>query len=134
MGFTREEFVGGMQRLQCDELQKLRAKLPELRESLRDSTRCKEIYRFTFGFAVDQGQRCLPLEMCVEFWKLLLKQHFALLDQWIVYVEARVKNAISKDTWMMLYDFATQVKADLSDYDASDAWPVLLDEFVEHVR
>lgn len=132
--FTREEFSSGMQRLGCDDAQKLRAKLEELRAILNDRVRCKEIYAFTFQFALDQGQRCLPQEMCVEFWKLLLRQHFALLDQWIAFVEQRVKNAISKDTWMMLYDLATQVKPDLSDYDMNGAWPVLIDEFVEAVR
>lgn len=132
--FTREEFVGGMQRLGCDDLLKLRGKLEELRASLSDRHRCKEIYAFTFQFALDQGQRCLPVEMCVELWKLLLRPHFALLDQWLAFVEQRVKNAISKDTWMMLYDLATQVQPDLSDYDMNGAWPVLIDEFVEAVK
>eukprot|EP00927_Polykrikos_kofoidii_P013227 TRINITY_DN15756_c0_g1_i1.p1 TRINITY_DN15756_c0_g1~~TRINITY_DN15756_c0_g1_i1.p1 ORF type:complete len:306 (+),score=46.02 TRINITY_DN15756_c0_g1_i1:109-918(+) len=132
--FTREEFVGGMQRLGCDEAQKLRFKLPELQAALKDRVRCKEIYAYTFQFALEQGQRCLPADMCVEFWKLLLTGHFALLDQWICFVETRVKNAITKDTWLMLYDLATQLKPDLSDYDVNGAWPVLLDEFVEAVR
>eukprot|EP00928_Gymnodinium_smaydae_P056216 TRINITY_DN39632_c0_g1_i1.p1 TRINITY_DN39632_c0_g1~~TRINITY_DN39632_c0_g1_i1.p1 ORF type:complete len:290 (-),score=46.57 TRINITY_DN39632_c0_g1_i1:192-947(-) len=132
--FTRQEFSRGMQALGCDELIKLRSKLPELQAALKDKTACKEIYSFTFQFALDQGQRCLPAEMCIEFWKLLLVGHFALLEQWIVFVETRVKNAISKDTWMMLYDLATAVKPDLSDYDENGAWPVLLDEFVEYVK
>jgi len=132
--FTREEFIGGMQRLGCDDISKLKAKLEELRAMLADRTTCKEIYAFTFQFALDQGQRCLPVEMCVEFWKLLLRDHFALLDAWLNFVEQKVKNAISKDTWMMLYDLATQVKPDLSDYDMNGAWPVLLDEFVEQVK
>ena len=132
--FTRDELLGGMQRLGCDDIQKLRGKLDELRSMLSDRTTCKEIYAFTFQFALDQGQRCLPVEMCVEFWKLLLREHFALLDKWLAFVELKVKNAISKDTWLMLYDLATQVKPDLSDYDISGAWPVLLDEFVEYVR
>jgi len=136
--FTREEFTGGMQRLGTDELQKLRSKLEELRAMLADKTTCKEIYWFTFQFALDHGQRCLPVEMCVEFWKLLLRgqnwNHFAQLDAWLSFVDQRVKNSISKDTWMMLYDLATQVKPDLSDYDMNGAWPVLLDEFVEQVK
>ncbi|CAE8622212.1 unnamed protein product, partial [Polarella glacialis] len=132
--FTREEFAGGMQRLGCDDVAKLRAKLEELRAQLLDRVVCKDVYAFTFQFALDQGQRCLPAEMCVEFWKLLLRAHFPLLDIWIGFVEEKVKNAISKDTWMMLYDLATQVKPDLSDYDENGAWPVLIDEFVEHVR
>jgi len=132
--FTRDEFCGGMQRLGCDEILKLRGKVEELRGALQDRVACKEVYAYTFQFALDQGQKCLPVEMCVEFWKLLLRNHFALLDTWIGFVEQRCKNAISKDTWMMLYDLATQVKPDLSDYDMNGAWPVLIDEFVEFVR
>mmetsp|Transcript_118736 Transcript_118736/g.265114 ORF Transcript_118736/g.265114 Transcript_118736/m.265114 type:complete len:254 (+) Transcript_118736:53-814(+) len=132
--FTREEFMGGMQRLGCDDIHKLRSKLGDLRAMLNDRTQCKEIYAFTFHFALDPGQRCLPAEMCIEFWKLLLRAHFALLDSWLSFVEQRVKNTISKDTWLMLYDLATQVKPDLSDYDMNGAWPVLIDEFVEEVK
>lgn len=132
--FTREEFCGGMQRLGCDDIAKLKAKLEELREALVNRGMCKEIYGYTFQFALDQGQRCLPVEMCVEFWKLLLRQHFPLLDLWLAFVEQRVKNAVSKDTWLMLYDLATQVKPDLSDYDMNGAWPVVIDEFVEWAK
>lgn len=132
--FTREEFCGGMQRLGCDDLLKLRAKLEELKYALVDRVACKEVYAYTFQFALDQGQKCLPLEMCIEFWKLLLRNHFALLDAWLNFVQQRCNHAISKDTWMMLYDLATQVKPDLSDYDLNGAWPVLIDEFVESVK
>mmetsp|Transcript_53804 Transcript_53804/g.114876 ORF Transcript_53804/g.114876 Transcript_53804/m.114876 type:complete len:254 (+) Transcript_53804:111-872(+) len=132
--FTREEFLGGMQRLGCDGPEKLRAKIEEMRHSLNDKVACKEIYAFTFQFALDQGQRCLPLDMSVEFWKLLLRPHFAKLDDWLDFVDKRCRNAISKDTWMMLYDLATQVQPDLSDYDINDAWPVMIDDFVEFVK
>lgn len=132
--FTREEFLIGMQRMGVDDAAKLRAKVDDLRQTLHDKSACKDVYAFTFQFALEHGQRCLPADLCIEFWKLLLRPHFSLLDRWIVFVEERVKNAISKDTWLMLYDLATQVKPDLSDYDSDGAWPVLLDEFVDAVR
>mmetsp|Transcript_24092 Transcript_24092/g.45483 ORF Transcript_24092/g.45483 Transcript_24092/m.45483 type:complete len:259 (-) Transcript_24092:83-859(-) len=133
--FSREEFQTGMQRLGADELPKLQAKLPDMRQALQDRGACKEVYAFTFQFALDQGQRCLPVDMCIEFWKILLPAHFALLETWISWVEQHVKNHVSKDTWMMLFDLATQVKPDLSDYDLQNgAWPVVLDEFVDFVR
>lgn len=132
--FTREEFVGGMQRLGCDDIVKLKRKLVDLRAQLEDKTACKEVYAFSFQFALDQGQRCLPVDLCIELWKLLLKGHFAHLEAWLSFVDRKVKNAVSKDTWMMLYDLATQVKPDLSDYDMNGAWPVMIDEFVESVR
>lgn len=134
--FTREEFCGGMSRLGCDQPLKLKAKVEEeLRAELRDRQQCKEIYGYTFQFALDKGQRCLPLEICIEFWKLLLRPHFPLLDEWCTFAHENCKNSISKDVWMMLFDLATQVRPDLSDYDSENgAWPVLIDEFVDWMR
>lgn len=77
----------------------------------------------------------LPVELVVELWKLLLKDHFALLEEFCAFVVENCKNTISKDVWMMVFDLATTVKPDLSDYDMDGgAWPVLLDEFVEQHR
>ena len=36
------------------------------------------------------------MDMCIEFWKLLLPKHFALLETWIQWVEQNVKNHVSK--------------------------------------
>lgn len=132
--FTREEFTIGMSRLRCDDIAKLRGALGDLRAMLQSTKACKEIYVYTFQFALDMGQRCLPVEICIEFWKMLLRDHFVLLDEWIGFVEENVKNSISKDTWTMLWDLAAQVRPDLSDYDMNGAWPVLLDEFVEKMK
>uniref|UniRef100_A0A7S2MZV9 Defective in cullin neddylation protein n=1 Tax=Alexandrium andersonii TaxID=327968 RepID=A0A7S2MZV9_9DINO len=132
--FTREEFVSGMAALGCENAEKLRARLGELRAVLNDTVKGKEVYCYSFHFALDQGQRCLPRDICIELWKLLLCDHFALLDRWIAFVEERAKEMIPQDTWMMLWDFSVEVSSDLSNYDPDSAWPVLFDEFVEHVR
>ena len=39
--------------------------------------------------------------------------------------------AVSKDTWNQLYDFSKSIKPDLSNFDETAAWPVMIDEFVE---
>lgn len=132
--FTQEEFNRGMTVLGCDSVSRLRVRLDDLRAVLADKTQCKEVYEYTFQFALDPGQRCLPPEICIELWRLFLPPHFRLLDAFIDFMERRVKHAISKDTWMMVYDLATQVQPDLSDYDIESSWPVVLDEFVESVR
>lgn len=132
--FTREEFVRGMEKLRCDDLKKLQGKLGECRAMLADKKGCKEVYGFTFHFSLDEGQRCLPVDVCLELWKLLLPPHFALLEAWLSFVEEHAKCNIPQDTWMMLYDLATQLKPDLSDFDVDGSWPVLLDDFVESVR
>ncbi|CAJ1400568.1 unnamed protein product [Effrenium voratum] len=56
--FTREEFTTGMQRLGADELPKLKAKVADMRQALQDRAACKEVYAFTFQFALDQGDAC----------------------------------------------------------------------------
>lgn len=132
--FSKQEFVSGMQGLRCDSLESLQRMIPLMRTELQDRIVCKSIYSFTFNFALEENQKALPPSLCCEFWKLLLPAHFARLPEWITYVENNVKNNITKDTWLMVYDLATQCEADLSDYDVDGAWPVLLDDFIEHIR
>lgn len=132
--FTREEFTRGMAHFRCADVVDLQSSLGQLRATLEDAGACKQVYAFAFSFALDEGQRCLPVDTCVELWKLFMPPHFALLDKWVAFIEGRGRLAIPRDTWLMVYDLATQVKPDLSDYDADSAWPVLLDDFVEWVR
>jgi DCN1-like protein 1/2 len=49
--YSRDEWVNGMSRMACDSIDKLRAKLPELRGELRDPARFQEVYSFAFGWA-----------------------------------------------------------------------------------
>jgi DCN1-like protein 1/2 len=133
--FTRDEFCRGVVRLECDTLEKLKGKVPEMRQMLKDKTQMKDIYTYTFDLSLESGQRVLPVEYCVELWKILLPDHFVLLPEFLLFVEENCKNSISKDLWAMTFDLATQCQPDLSDYDADGgAWPVFLDEFVENYR
>jgi len=132
--FTKEEFMRGMTDLSCMNIRQLQEKLPELRAEFGNKATCKKIYEFTFEFTLDCGQRCLPLDICIELWKILLANNFFLLDEWIAFAETSGCNTISRDSWMMLYDFATEVKPDLSNYEDDCSWPVLLDDFVASVR
>ena len=40
-------------------MEKLRSKLPGLESDLRDSTKFKDLYQFTFNFAKNPGQKSL---------------------------------------------------------------------------
>lgn len=132
--YTSQEFMEGMQKLQCESLDKLKNKLPELRQELVVADALKRVYSYVFTFALEKGQKTLSQDLCIEFWNMLLTNHFPLLPEWIAFVRERVRNTITKDTWVLLFDFATQVKADLSNYDEDGAWPVLLDEFAEYIK
>ena len=43
----------------CDSIEKLRSKLPSLESDLRDISKFKDLYQFTFNFAKNPGQKSL---------------------------------------------------------------------------
>ena len=55
------------------------------------------------------------------------------MDLWLQFLDTQ-KYAISKDTYILLYDFTQSIDKDMSNYDENGAWPVLIDEFVEYAR
>ncbi|TYZ66902.1 hypothetical protein PybrP1_002077 [[Pythium] brassicae (nom. inval.)] len=132
--FTRSEFVRGFEKLGCQSMDELKATLPLLRRKLREPTEFAPIYSFTFGFAKDPTQKSLALDIAVGLWELLLPQYFPLLPHWLAFVKANCRNSISKDVWMQVLEFGTQIKPDLSNFDENGAWPVLLDDFVTHLQ
>lgn len=92
----------------CDSPEKLKTILPRLEQELKDSTKFKDFYQFTFNFAKNptqkglgkpsrgRGQRSplqqwrflmcvcffLDLEMAVAYWNLVLSGRFKFLDLW----------------------------------------------------
>ncbi|CAH1114298.1 unnamed protein product [Psylliodes chrysocephalus] len=129
--FTRDEFINGMTELGCDNIDKLKARLPTLENELRDNYKFKDFYHFTFNYAKNPGQKGLDLDMAIAYWNIVLKGKFKFLNLWCTFLQENHKRSIPKDTWNLLLDFAQQIADDMSNYDEEGAWPVLIDDFVE---
>lgn len=134
--FKKAEFVAGLKALNCDTIEKLQSKVPELRQSLADPKAFKQVYAYVFLFSREVGCRSLSLDAAVSLWRLLLADKFPMVNRWIEFLEGRTKkHDISKDTWEMLLDFLEIIqKNGIEGYDPYGSWPTLIDEFVESLR
>jgi len=95
--------------------------------------RYKDFYSFCYDYGFYSGG--VEREMAILLWKSLLKIRYPkLANKWFSFLEVKKVNAISRDTWMCFLDFANEIFEDMSNYDPSGAWPVLIDEFVEYAN
>jgi len=134
--FTRQEFLSGCKALKTDSCKGIQAKLPEVVvQTMADQEKFKELYRFAYKFGLDcsSGQRILPVEMAVSLWLLVFSQNEPpLLKKWLHFLEKHPQvRGIPRDTWNMFLNFTNTVGSDLTQYDDTEAWPSLFDDFVE---
>jgi len=140
--FTRKEFIRGFRALRCDSVSAVSSHLLEVIEEVRSSPeRFHELYRWTYQFALDKdcGQRVLPVELATGLWRIVFTARSitppAILDPWLDFLEKQPPGAIRsipRDTWDMFLKFVDVVGDDLANYNDEEAWPSLLDDFVEY--
>ncbi|GAB2276350.1 hypothetical protein Dimus_011080 [Dionaea muscipula] len=132
--FSKQEFIGGLQALGIDSLDKFRERIPYMRSELKDEQKFREIYNFAFAWAKEKGQKSLALDTAIGMWQLLFDERkWPLIEHWCQFLQVRHNKAISRDTWSQLLEFVRLVDPHLSNYDAEGAWPYLIDEFVEYL-
>eukprot|EP00879_Flechtneria_rotunda_P019384 GHRR01020361.1.p1 GENE.GHRR01020361.1~~GHRR01020361.1.p1 ORF type:complete len:276 (+),score=83.92 GHRR01020361.1:305-1132(+) len=106
--YTKDEWTTGLTRMAVDSIDKLKAKLSELRTELRDPKRFQDVYNFAFSWAREKGQKCLQLETALGMWQLLYAddRRWQYIDDWCNFLQKHHNRAISKDTWVQLFEFA----------------------------
>ncbi|GAB7339577.1 hypothetical protein MBLNU457_6180t2 [Dothideomycetes sp. NU457] len=144
---TRDGFVNGLSGENVSDLSKTRnivlkrqAQLPQ--ESGRATFR--SIYKHTFVIARPQGQKAVPLEAAIEYWKVLFSEpslawataNTPWLDWWIEFLNDRWKKSVNKDMWDQTLSFAQKTLEDdsLKWWSEDSAWPGVIDEFVEYAQ
>ncbi|TPX63594.1 hypothetical protein SpCBS45565_g06493 [Spizellomyces sp. 'palustris'] len=132
--FRRKGWMEGWTNLGCDTIEKMREVIPSLREELKDPSKFRDVYNYTFNFARAENQKSLGLDTAIAFWELLLKDKFKHLDLWVEFLREKHGKAISKDTWNLLLEFIRTSDENFSNHDTDSAWPVLIDSFVEYAR
>ncbi|XAR51725.1 hypothetical protein NMG60_11006438 [Bertholletia excelsa] len=112
-----------------DEIFKLMSRLDLMVDFLEFS----RFYDFVFFICRENGQKNITVSRAVTCWRLILAGRFRLLNQWCDFVEKNQRHNISEDTWRQVLAFSRCVHENLEGYDPEGAWPVLIDDFVEHM-
>ncbi|KAL5167349.1 DCN1-like protein 2 [Glycine soja] len=113
-----------------DELSMLMSRL-NLRADFSEFSR---FYDFVFFMCRENGQKNITVSRAVTAWKLVLAGRFSLLHPWCDFVEKNQRYNIYEDTWQQVLAFSGFTHDSLDAYDPEGAWPVLIDDFVEHVH
>ncbi|XP_022134354.1 uncharacterized protein LOC111006635 [Momordica charantia] len=98
-----------------------------------DFSEFSRFYEFVFFVCRENGQKNITVHRAVKAWRLVLDGRFRLLNQWCNFVENNQRHNISEDTWQQVLAFSRCVHENLEGYDPEGAWPVLIDDFVEHM-
>jgi len=127
----RSEFVDGFSAVGCDTIDKIKSEMNNVREMLKDKARFRDFYRWLFDFIKEESDRkSVDLEPAIEFMKCVLTPHFALCNEFIDFLKVQKVKTVTADVWTQTFEFARDIKTDLSNYELDGAWPVLFDEFV----
>ncbi|KAM7267095.1 hypothetical protein ACFE04_009261 [Oxalis oulophora] len=98
-----------------------------------DFSEFSRFYGFVFFVCRENGQKNITVSRAVTAWRLILAGRFRLLNQWCDFVEKNQRHNITADTWQQVLAFSRCVHENLEGYDPEGAWPVLIDDFVEHM-
>ncbi|XP_010257617.1 PREDICTED: uncharacterized protein LOC104597642 isoform X2 [Nelumbo nucifera] len=126
---VEESRVQKSDRLIFEDLSKLMSRL----DLMVDSCQFARFYDFVFFMCRENGQKNITVSRAIAAWRLVLAGRFRLLNQWCGFVEKNQRHNISEDTWQQVLAFSRCVHEDLEGYDPKGAWPVLIDDFVEHM-
>jgi DCN1-like protein 1/2 len=135
--FSRNEFCTGWGQLGADTMTKMKDEVKSLTVQLKGNNESfKTFYRWVFEYAKDEeGRKTLDKDVALEMWNTVLEGHFPLLEKWLNFaVKQPGMKTVTKDLWEQLYEFARDVKPDLSNWEDNGAWPVAVDDFVEMLQ
>mmetsp|Transcript_18657 Transcript_18657/g.20744 ORF Transcript_18657/g.20744 Transcript_18657/m.20744 type:complete len:259 (+) Transcript_18657:22-798(+) len=134
--FTRDEFIGGFQKLQCKSIADLKKRFKMFDKELEDPETFRSVYEFAFIFSKDPDKRQIDFEMAEGLLDVLFKGKNQWVNTFIKFLkdDSVDSSTVNKDQWNTLYDFIMTIDEKLTNYDENDYWPVLIDEFVEWVK
>lgn len=133
--FTLEEWRRGLKALKVDSIDKLKKALPALELEVMRPHSFLDFYTYSFRYCLtEERQKSLDMESVCQLLELVLgKRNFAQVEALVDFLKNQKEyKAINLDQWLSFLRFCDEVKyPSFDNYDASMAWPLILDQYVE---
>ncbi|BGP38071.1 hypothetical protein JCM10449v2_001998 [Rhodotorula kratochvilovae] len=97
------------------------------------SSSFRQFYSFLLPFFRAEGAKTLPADAAKAMWGVVLAPKYELGKAFVEFAEEQGDKfkAVSTDLWTQLLDFCESVEPDLTGWSEDDAWPSVIDAFVE---
>jgi len=115
--------------------------ITNLRKALDNKKQFEEYYKWLFNYFLwtEEGQKTLRTDEALEYWPFVLRR-WKNCDKFITYTQKAVEDkdlrAVSNDLWSCVWEFARDVRPDLSNWEQHNhgGWPSHIDGFVEYLE
>eukprot|EP00010_Vexillifera_abyssalis_P001217 CAMPEP_0201551606 /NCGR_PEP_ID=MMETSP0173_2-20130828/7746_1 /ASSEMBLY_ACC=CAM_ASM_000268 /TAXON_ID=218659 /ORGANISM="Vexillifera sp., Strain DIVA3 564/2" /LENGTH=253 /DNA_ID=CAMNT_0047961901 /DNA_START=606 /DNA_END=1367 /DNA_ORIENTATION=- len=131
----KDKFIEKLTEYRVDCVEALSKKMTEWRESYeRDEKTYKAVFKHAFHLLREEDAKVVDIDQAVailsEFARS--KPDKPHLNAFINFLENQQSTkVINQDQWVEFLEFSLTIPEDFSSYDPAEAWPVLLDEYVE---
>ncbi|GAA0157585.1 ubiquitin-protein ligase [Lithospermum erythrorhizon] len=136
--FTKDEWKRGMEALNVDTITKLKKSLPGLEEDVLKPENFEDFYSYAFRYNLTEFyQKGVTIETACILLDIVLGSQFQLqVDLFKEFLQVQTEyKVLNMDQWMNFYRFCKEITfPDLVDYDDREAWPAILDDFVDWLK
>jgi len=138
---SKEEWLAGCTKHKVDTIDHVRKMLPSLDTGFLIHSEFKDFFKFCFQFNREGTHKTLDRELVVELLRLvcgtgsyIAKERLDTYCDFLLSHKGTEYVRITLDQWTSFLDFCEEVP-NLEYYDeTTSAWPVLIDEYVEHMQ
>jgi len=132
--FSKEEWMK-LSNFGITNLESLKARVPQFHKDVENPENAKRLFMFTFNYVKEnQETKVIPVDLAEGYIRLILPD-CVHTDSFCTFLlqqkdEPKGYRAINLDQWKMWFEFAHSMPGDLSSYDESAAWPLIIDNYV----
>lgn len=133
--FTEDEWQRGLKEIRADTIKKLKTRLSELVKEIREPRKFEDFYLYAFQYCLTEDkQKCVDIDTACVLLDIVIGSQFRVqVDSFSEYLKIQNEyKVINLDQWKGFHRFCNEISfPDLQNYDSSQAWPLIFDNFVE---